>query len=286
MASVLYVRPATLAPSVETGWVGNRPADRPVSVPNGQSPDVYDDLVRLLRPRQGAARRQGRRVRRDQPGRRPALPTEADGPDRRLDGSPDPARRPADRGLHRALAPGQERPARRTPFRFVNLAEKAVPRASPAQAVLFDRRPAAQAGLALTAVPLELVLHPPRAAIGRAVVAQCRALAIDPGFESPPHPSVKRPDLTLTKLACRSARIDPSPPKRLVRIDVPDTREGALVEQSRLDGRLAALQPQGEVTRGEGGLQRLDPQPGGEVAVELVGAEHEPGAEAPDVAIG
>src|SRR6188472_4771127 len=103
-ASVLYERPATARSSVEAAVVGNPGACSSFTTRDVQDSDVYDGLVRLLRPRQDAARVTRARVRGDLSGRRPGVPATAARPDRRLDGSADPRRRPADRRLHGALA--------------------------------------------------------------------------------------------------------------------------------------------------------------------------------------
>src|SRR3954452_3458502 len=115
-----------------------------------ENSDVYDPLVRLLRAREGAARRSRARVRRGRAGRRPGLPGDAERADRRLDGPADRDRRPADRGLHGALAPRSRRHARRTARRVAAepLARRAVPRAATGDADLVDRRAAPLAGLA------------------------------------------------------------------------------------------------------------------------------------------
>ena len=76
------------------------------------------------------------------------------------------------------------------------------------------------------------------------------------------------------------------PPERFVRVDVPDAREDALVEDDGLERRLAAGEAVGERARGEAAAERLLADPLGEVRLELAGLEEQPRAEAPDVSIG
>ena len=65
---------------------------------------------------------------------------------------------------------------------------------------LLDRPAAPLARFALAAVDLELVLHPAGAAVRRAVVAECRALARDAGLERCSNAAVKRSELVLVEL--------------------------------------------------------------------------------------
>src|ERR1043166_7445195 len=102
-ASVLYERPAT--------WLkcrdgSGRESTRRFRVLDSyaQDSDVYDPLVRLLRPRQDAARRARPRIRGDLARRRPGFPPAPARLDRQLDRAADPDRRPADRRVHGALA--------------------------------------------------------------------------------------------------------------------------------------------------------------------------------------
>src|SRR5581483_5036287 len=104
----------------------------------------------------------------------------------RLDEPADPDRRPADRRLHRALAPRPRGPARRAARRVgppERLAAGAVPGTAPGNADLVDRRAAPLARLPAAAVHLELVLRFAASAVRPAVVAQRRALAADPRAE-------------------------------------------------------------------------------------------------------
>src|SRR3954468_5970356 len=161
--AVLSAPGRRLCAELSQGCRGN--GSRPFIVVSldGQDSDVYDPLVRLLRPRQDAARLEAARLRGDPPRRRPGLPAAAPRSDRGLDGPADPHRRAADRRLHRALAARPRRPARRAARRLTTalsrLAGRAEPRPAPAGARLRDRRAAAVARLALPPVDLELVLH-------------------------------------------------------------------------------------------------------------------------------
>ena len=80
--------------------------------------------------------------------------------------------------------------------------------------------------------------------------------------------------------------MDPRPPERLVGVDVPHAGDRALVEDRRLHGRAAPGEPLGEVLRPIRGRERLTPDARVDVRVDLVRLEQEPGAEAPDVAVG
>src|SRR5439155_14259261 len=92
------------ASSLELRPGGNGCGGFGVTTGNGKNSDLYDNLVRLLRPGEGAARLEGPRVRRDPARRRSRLPAAALRPDRRLDGPADPHRRLTDRRLQRAAA--------------------------------------------------------------------------------------------------------------------------------------------------------------------------------------
>src|SRR5919204_205118 len=72
---------------------------------------------------------------------------------------------------------------------------------------------------------------------------------------------------------------------RLVGVDVPHARERPLVEQCSLDRRSASPESLGEPRHREGAFEGLATNPDREVVVELVGAQHEPRAEAADVVV-
>src|SRR3954447_18617935 len=221
-ASVLYERPANpLKCRAGTG----RESFAWLRVFNsyGQDSDVYDRLVRLLRPSEDAPRLARARVRRDLARRRSRLPPEAARSDRWLDGPADPRRRAADRRLHRALAAGPQRRAREARrLSFEPLAVGAVPRAAACGADLVDRGPAAVARLAGATVDLELVLHPPARAARCAVVAEGRALPRDAGFQRGADTAVERGGLVLGQAACLAQRMDLRAPQRLIGVDVAD----------------------------------------------------------------
>src|SRR5262245_45385585 len=134
---------------------------------------------------------------------------------------------------------------------------RAEPRAAPARADLLDRVAAALTWLALPSVDLELVLHPARAAVRRAVVAKRRALALDAGPERGSNAAVKRPQLVLAQLAGRSQRVHPRTPERLIGVDVPDARQPALVEDHGLHRRPPVGESLGQAPRRERRRQRL-----------------------------
>src|SRR5262245_34079630 len=121
-----------------------------------------------------------------------------------------------------------------------DLAVRAVPGSAAAGARLLDLVAAAKARLAVPAVDAELGLHPPRGAVGVAVVAQRGALPRDAAPERPLDPTHERLQLFRLEVACRAQRMEAGPPERLVGIDVSDAGEHALVEDDGLEGRSAA----------------------------------------------
>src|SRR6266540_1441707 len=166
------------------------------------------------------------------------------------------------------------------------LAGGAVPRSAPTHANLFDRRSAAPAGLALSAVDLELLLHRAGRAVGCAVVAQRRALAGDPRLERAADSAVERAELGRLQRSGRPQRLDARPPERLVRVDVPQPGHGALVEDGRLDGGAPVAQALSEEAGREGGSERLRAVLDREIRLELTRLEQQPGSEPAHVAIG
>jgi hypothetical protein len=129
------------------------------------------------------------------------------------------------------------------------------------------------------------VLHGAAGAVGRAVVAERRSLSCDAGSERSADAAVKRGDLGVRELAGGLERVDLGTPERLVRVDVPDPGQAALVEDRGLDGSLPPLKRFGQAACGEGRRERFPADPRGEVGVELSRLGEELGAEAPDVAI-
>ena len=78
--------------------------------------------------------------------------------------------------------------------------------------------------------------------------------------------------------------MDPRPPERLVRVDVPHAGDPLLRQQERLDRRPPAARQGAQRVGGEVVAERLHAEPGGEVLVAGVGAEQDDaGAEAPHV---
>ena len=71
--------------------------------------------------------------------------------------------------------------------------------------------------------------------------------------------------------------------QRLVGVDVADPGDPRLVEQERLQRRAAVGRELEQPPRRQLAAKRLDPEPGGEVGVELVAAEHDRVAEPPRV---
>ena len=93
----------------------------------------------------------------------------------------------------------------------------------------------------MTAVDVELLLHPAGRAVRRDVLAQRRALERDALPERRPDRAVQPRELLRVELACRAAWMHAGAPERLVGVDVPDPGDAPLVEQERLDRRASAL---------------------------------------------
>src|SRR6185503_1185820 len=181
-----------------------------------------------------------------------------------------------DQGSTAAILAGVER-----------LALRAVPRTAPAGACLLDRRAAPRAWLARAAVNPELVLHPPSAPLRVAVVAQGGALTGDAHLQRSSNGLAEPRDLVAVERPRRAKRMDPRPPQRLVRIDVPHSRGRSLVEESSLDRGAAPFQRPGERARGEAPLERLAAEtPRREVVLQLPRLEESPRSETANVTIG
>src|SRR4029079_9551299 len=94
-----------------------------------------------------------------------------------------------------------------------------------------------------------------------AVCVVRRALPRDAGFERLDDPLVQSFELRFPKPPGRAKRMDLCPEERLVRIDVADAGEAALVEQDRLDGRRATARLAREHLGREGRVERLRAEP-------------------------
>src|SRR5579862_7779164 len=250
-------------------------------------PDVYDTVVRFLRPCQSTPRCEGDRLRGDQPRRRPRLSHKAPRADRELDCAADPDRRAADRRLHRALAARPRRPARRAARRLRRrLAARAVPRAPARNADLLDQRSAPWTRLAGAAVDLELRLHPAGASVRKPVVGQGRPLSRDPDLERASHAAVKGAHLLAREVAGAAQGMDAGPPERLIRVDVAYSGYSALIEESCLDRRAPIGEAAAEVARPEVVVEGLVADPRIHVRRHIGRLEHEPRPEPAHVSIG
>ncbi len=85
----------------------------------------------------------------------------------------------------------------------------------------------------------ELVLHRAALAVRIPVVVDGRALVREPGLERRDDARVQAFEVGAAQTADRLQRMDACAKQRLVRVDVPDTRDPALVEQERLHRRAA-----------------------------------------------
>src|SRR5262245_36767403 len=169
--------------------------------------------------------------------------------------------------------------------RLPPLAVRAEPRPASTDDDPLDRPPAAVARLAEPAVDVELVLHRASVAVRRDVVAERRSLSLDSLAQDRPQRAVEPREPLLVELARGPERMDLRAPERLVRVDVPDAGDAPLVEEEGLDRRRATGGRRGQPRGGEGRCQRLRPEAGVEVELQMIGLEELPGAEPPDVPV-
>src|SRR5579862_3315930 len=160
---------------------------------------------------------------------------------------------------------------------------RAEPGASAAGPGLLDRGTAALAGLAEASIRPELALHP---AAGVGAVAEVGALAPDAEPERLEDALPQRADLVGCQPAGRPQRVQPRMPQRLVRVDVPEPGDRALVEDRRFQRRLPAREPPRQERRREAAAERLRAEPARKVLLGLIAVEQQPGAEAAQVAVG
>jgi hypothetical protein len=80
--------------------------------------------------------------------------------------------------------------------------------------------------------------------------------------------------------------MDPGTPERLVGVDVAEARDGALIEDGRLDRRPPPGERASEASRREGSPERLRPQSAVPEGIELIRRYELPGPEAANIAIG
>jgi hypothetical protein len=99
------------------------------------------------------------------------------------------------------------------------------------------------------------------------------------------NPPVQPAQLCPVEVGSGTQRVEPGPPERLVRVDVPDPGDGALVQQRRLERRAAAGEALAEPGGGEQRVERLVPDARPEIRLRLPGLEQEPRSETADVAI-
>src|SRR4029077_20672242 len=117
-----------------------------------------------------------------------------------------------------------------------DLAVRAEPGASTASAGRLDHVAAPKARFAVASVHAELGLHLSGAAVGVSVVAQSRTLAGNASPERALDSAHERFELRGIHVAGRAQRVEARPPQRLIRVDVPNACEEALVEDDRLQG--------------------------------------------------
>src|SRR5581483_9720254 len=111
----------------------------------------------------------------------------------------------------------------------------AVERAAAADHGADDGPAAARARLARAVVRVELPLHPSGVPARVTVVAARRPAEADPLAQHPADGLVQPRRLRGPQRARRTRWVDARAPEGLDRVDVPDARDGALIEQQRLD---------------------------------------------------
>ena len=124
-----------------------------------------------------------------------------------------------------------------------------------------DRAAAARAGLAGPLVDLELLLHR-SVAVRRRVVVDRTAAPLDSLRQDRPHLPIQPPLVGRSQRPGRAQRVEPRRPKRLVRIDVPDTGHERLVEQQRLEAPVPPAEQQPKVAQGERRIERFRAETG------------------------
>ncbi len=132
-----------------------------------------------------------------------------------------------------------------------------------------NRLAAARAGLALARVDQELVLHRAALTAGVAVVVDRRAAMRKAGLERIDDPVAQLLGVLEAHRAGGRERVQVGAEERLVGVDVADPRDLGLVEQKRLQRCPPAGRELEQQLRRQVAAQRLDPEPGGEVGVEL-----------------
>src|SRR3990172_6516909 len=153
------------------------------------------------------------------------------------------------------------------------LTMRAVPGTPAADSCFRDRAATAGARLARAPVDPELLLHRASRAVRRRVVAEGRPLAVDAGTERRPDRAVEPGDLVGSQSRSRAQRAEPGAPERLVRVDVPEPCDDALVEEHGFE-RGSPCGETGREPRGrETGTERLGPVLRSEVRLELVAGE-------------
>jgi len=97
-------------------------------------------------------------------------------------------------------------------------------------------------------------------------------LGVDPGLQRIVDRLTQRLELSTAQRSRGAQRVDSRPEQRLVRVDVADAGNPALVEDERLDRRRAPARDRPQVTSRERGRQWLDPEAGTQVRITCVGA--------------
>src|SRR5262249_47134954 len=121
--------------------------------------------------------------------------------------------------------------------------------------------------------------------VGARVGAGGAAWAMAAGPRGGRDAAVERGNLVGLEVRPPPQRMDAGVPERLVRINVPQPRDDALVEEQRLDRRSTAGERLLEPSPGEPWAERLRTEAVAEVAVHLPSLEQQPRPEPPDVGV-
>jgi len=130
------------------------------------------------------------------------------------------------------------------------------------------------------------VLHLPRAAVGKGVVAKRRALAGDAVLERAPDAAVEGLDFAFFEAPRLAQRMHTCPPEGFVGVDVADPGKGPLIKDRRFHRRTPLGEPGAEISCTKRGLEGLTADSLIDVGSHVAGFQQEPRTKPPDVTVG